>query len=118
MTTTGPKGACESWPLEKNRWPERRWSRARHTPRRGRRESTQAARLAAFLSALADHDFRRGALARFGSPAVPGQTVWPATGAGTGTVRTLDPVGTRTGTSFAADHRCAFWRTRPAGPPL
>ncbi|MFF8266912.1 carboxylesterase/lipase family protein [Streptomyces sp. NPDC016562] len=55
------------------------------------------------------------AFARFGVPAVPGQTPWPAAGAGAdaGTVFTLDPVATRTVTSFGADHQCAFWRTQP-----
>lgn len=59
-----------------------------------------------------------GAFARFGSPAVPGQTAWPATGAGAGTVLTLDPGATRAGSSFAAEHQCAFWRTQPTRPPL
>lgn len=57
-----------------------------------------------------------GAFARSGSPAVPGQPAWPATG--TGSVLTLNPVATRTSSSFAADHQCAFWRTRPTRPPL
>uniref|UniRef100_A0AAU2JJ03 Carboxylic ester hydrolase n=1 Tax=Streptomyces sp. NBC_00049 TaxID=2903617 RepID=A0AAU2JJ03_9ACTN len=57
-----------------------------------------------------------GAFARFGAPVVPGQTPWPSTGAGVGTVLTLDPVATRTTTSFDADHQCAFWRTQPPRP--
>ncbi|MFD7257667.1 carboxylesterase/lipase family protein [Streptomyces sp. NPDC059874] len=52
-----------------------------------------------------------GAFARFGAPVVPGQTPWPAAGSGA-TVLTLDPVATRTTTSFEADHQCAFWRSR------
>ncbi|MFG2710878.1 carboxylesterase/lipase family protein [Streptomyces goshikiensis] len=59
-----------------------------------------------------------GAFARFGAPAVPGQPAWPATGSGTGAVLTLDPAVTRVGSSFAADHQCAFWRTLPTGTPL
>lgn len=57
-----------------------------------------------------------GAFARFGSPAVPGQTAWPATGSGT--VLSLNPTSTQTSSSFAADHQCGFWRTRPTRPPL
>nr|WSW47476.1 carboxylesterase family protein [Streptomyces sp. NBC_01001] len=58
-----------------------------------------------------------GAFARHGVPAVPGQTAWPATGAGAAaTVLTLNPAATRTGTSFGSDHQCAFWRTQPPRP--
>ncbi|MEV7561170.1 carboxylesterase family protein [Streptomyces sp. NPDC089795] len=55
------------------------------------------------------------AFARFGAPVVAGQTPWPPTGvgAGGGAVLTLDPAVTRTTTSFAAEHQCAFWRTQP-----
>ncbi|MFE3585295.1 carboxylesterase/lipase family protein [Streptomyces vinaceus] len=56
-----------------------------------------------------------GAFARYGTPVVPGQTAWPATGSGA-TVLTLNPTATRTGTSFASDHQCAFWRTQPPRP--
>ncbi|MGW6577149.1 carboxylesterase/lipase family protein [Streptomyces sp. NPDC054945] len=58
------------------------------------------------------------AFARFGAPVVPGQTAWPPTGvgAGAGAVLTLDPAGTRTTTSFEAEHQCAFWRTQPPRP--
>ncbi|MEV7520619.1 carboxylesterase family protein [Streptomyces sp. NPDC091371] len=52
-----------------------------------------------------------GAFARFGAPVVPGQTPWPAAGS-EATVLVLDPVATRTSTSFEADHQCAFWRSR------
>ncbi|MEU9374399.1 carboxylesterase family protein [Streptomyces sp. NPDC048255] len=63
-----------------------------------------------------------GAFARFGNPVVPGQPAWPAAGAGAGagvgaaSVLTLDPAGTRTSTSFEAEHQCAFWRTQPPRP--
>ncbi|MEV0989165.1 carboxylesterase family protein [Streptomyces sp. NPDC049949] len=56
-----------------------------------------------------------GAFARYGAPVVPGQTAWPPTGSGA-TVLTLNPAATRTGTSFGADHQCAFWRTQPPRP--
>ncbi|MFI1151493.1 carboxylesterase/lipase family protein [Streptomyces sp. NPDC020817] len=56
-----------------------------------------------------------GAFARYGAPVVPGQTAWPPTGSGA-TVLTLNPAATRTGTSFGADHQCAFWRSRPPRP--
>ncbi|MET9378182.1 carboxylesterase family protein [Streptomyces sp. NPDC002992] len=59
-----------------------------------------------------------GAFARFGSPAVPGQTAWSATGSGSGTVLSLNPTATRTSSSFVADHQCGFWRTQPTRPPL
>ncbi|MFE5631024.1 carboxylesterase/lipase family protein [Streptomyces sp. NPDC056543] len=81
-----------------------------------------------------------GAFARYGAPTVPGQTPWPAAGTGTGTgkgngngigkgegngrgsgpvtVLTLNPEATRPSSSFESDHQCAFWRTRPSGPPL
>ncbi|MEU9863624.1 carboxylesterase family protein [Streptomyces sp. NPDC047971] len=51
-----------------------------------------------------------GSFARFGSPAVPGQTVWPTVGRGT--VLSLNPAATRTGSSFDADHQCGFWQSR------
>ncbi|MFJ7779184.1 carboxylesterase/lipase family protein [Streptomyces yangpuensis] len=69
-----------------------------------------------------------GAFARFGAPVVPGQAAWPPAGSGSGTdsgsgagsgsgpVLTLHPSATRTTTSFATDHQCAFWRTRPPRP--
>lgn len=50
-----------------------------------------------------------GAFARYGVPAVPGQTPWPATGPG-GTVLKLTPTGDRPDRAFAADHQCGFWR--------
>ncbi|MFG2874482.1 carboxylesterase/lipase family protein [Streptomyces sp. NPDC048337] len=53
-----------------------------------------------------------GAFARSGAPAVPDQPGWPRTGAGTGTVLTLNPLATRASTSFGEDHQCAFWRAR------
>ncbi|CAM5314822.1 carboxylic ester hydrolase [Streptomyces avidinii] len=53
-----------------------------------------------------------GAFARYGVPAVPGQTPWPTTGPG-GTVLTLSPTATRLDTAFTAEHQCAFWRTQP-----
>ncbi|MFE9480411.1 carboxylesterase/lipase family protein [Streptomyces spororaveus] len=62
------------------------------------------------------------AFARFGAPVVAGQTPWPptsaggGTGAGTAPVLVLDPAATRTSTSFAAEHSCAFWRTQPPRP--
>ncbi|MEU6986750.1 carboxylesterase family protein [Streptomyces sp. NPDC046324] len=65
-----------------------------------------------------------GAFARFGAPTVPGQTPWPAarTGAGNGsgaaTVLTLNPEATQPSSTFASDHQCAFWQTRPGGQPL
>ncbi|MGW2202358.1 carboxylesterase/lipase family protein [Streptomyces sp. NPDC001774] len=89
-----------------------------------------------------------GAFARYGTPTVPGQTPWPAAGTSTGTgkgngngigkgegngigkgegngrgsgpvrVLTLNPEATRPSSSFESDHQCAFWRTRPSGPPL
>ncbi|WP_328924136.1 carboxylesterase family protein [Streptomyces sp. NBC_00190] len=59
-----------------------------------------------------------GAFARFGVPAVPGQTRWPAVvpGAGAAPVLTLNPTAMSAGSSFAADHQCAFWRTHPPLP--
>ncbi|MER6449025.1 carboxylesterase/lipase family protein [Streptomyces venezuelae] len=57
-----------------------------------------------------------GAFARFGAPVVAGQTPWPRAGSGAATVLVLDPVATRTTTSFGAEHNCAFWRTRPPRP--
>ncbi|WP_327281892.1 carboxylesterase/lipase family protein [Streptomyces sp. NBC_01205] len=61
-----------------------------------------------------------GAFARYGAPAVPGQPLWPAGGSGAGPaqVLALNPAAIRAGTSFGADHQCAFWRTRPPGPPV
>ncbi|MFJ4860475.1 carboxylesterase/lipase family protein [Streptomyces sp. NPDC088748] len=56
------------------------------------------------------------AFARFGAPVVAGQPVWPPTGPGAAGVLTLDPVATRTSTSFGAEHQCAFWRTQPPRP--
>nr|WSX53486.1 carboxylesterase family protein [Streptomyces sp. NBC_00974] len=56
-----------------------------------------------------------GAFARYGVPAVAGQTPWPATGPG-GTVLTLSPTATRLDPAFAAEHQCAFWQGRPARP--
>ncbi|MFD9357063.1 carboxylesterase/lipase family protein [Streptomyces sp. NPDC060031] len=56
-----------------------------------------------------------GAFARFGTPVVPGQTRWPATGV-LGTVLTLNPGATQPSSTFAADHQCGFWaaQARPA----
>ncbi|MFE2145839.1 carboxylesterase/lipase family protein [Streptomyces sp. NPDC059456] len=60
-----------------------------------------------------------GAFARYGAPVVPGQPVWPASRSGAAApVITLNPAVIRAGTSFAADHQCAFWRTLPPRPPL
>ncbi|MFF5932146.1 carboxylesterase/lipase family protein [Streptomyces sp. NPDC012508] len=65
-----------------------------------------------------------GAFARFGAPTVPGQTPWPAARTGTGsgsgetTVLTLNPQATQPSSTFASDHRCAFWQSRPSGQPL
>ncbi|MFJ6479017.1 carboxylesterase family protein [Streptomyces sp. NPDC091682] len=56
------------------------------------------------------------AFARFGAPVVAGQAPWPAAGPGAATVLTLGPVATRPSTSFAAEHGCTFWRTRPPRP--
>lgn len=52
-----------------------------------------------------------GAFARYGAPAVAGQTPWPATGPG-GTVLTLGPTAIRPNPSFAADHQCGFWQAQ------
>ncbi|WP_406367822.1 carboxylesterase/lipase family protein [Streptomyces sp. NBC_01546] len=59
-----------------------------------------------------------GAFARFGSPVVPGQARWPAVvpGSGVAPVLTLGPVEAGPGSSFGADHQCAFWRTQPNRP--
>ncbi|MEU9300939.1 carboxylesterase family protein [Streptomyces sp. NPDC048269] len=59
-----------------------------------------------------------GAFARFGAPAVPGQTRWPAVvpGSGAAPFLTLNPSSVKESSSFAADHQCAFWRTRPPLP--
>ncbi|MGW6568881.1 carboxylesterase/lipase family protein [Streptomyces sp. NPDC054975] len=59
-----------------------------------------------------------GAFARFGAPVSSGRPLWPATGTGTGTVLTLNPVTTQAGSSFGSDHQCDFWRTQPTRPPL
>ncbi|MCX4985776.1 carboxylesterase/lipase family protein [Streptomyces sp. NBC_00572] len=63
-----------------------------------------------------------GAFARFGTPTVPGQTPWPATGTGNdigaATVLTLNPAATQPSSTFASDHQCAFWQTGPIGQPL
>ncbi|MBT2404240.1 MULTISPECIES: carboxylesterase/lipase family protein [unclassified Streptomyces] len=60
-----------------------------------------------------------GAFARAGTPSVPGQPQWPATGpGGPGTFLTLNPVAIRTNSSFTADHQCGFWRTQPPRPVL
>ncbi|MGW7346291.1 carboxylesterase/lipase family protein [Streptomyces sp. NPDC054854] len=59
-----------------------------------------------------------GAFARFGTPFVPGRPVWPRADAGPGPVAvlTLAPGATGAGTSFEADHQCAFWRAQPPRP--
>ncbi|MGP3683832.1 carboxylesterase/lipase family protein [Streptomyces sp. IBSNAI002] len=59
-----------------------------------------------------------GAFARFGAPVVPGQVPWPAAvpGSGVAPVLTLGPGRTGPGSSFGADHQCAFWRTQPDRP--
>ncbi|MFD4245929.1 carboxylesterase/lipase family protein [Streptomyces sp. NPDC058525] len=59
-----------------------------------------------------------GAFARFGAPVVPGQVPWPAAvpGSGVAPVLTLGPGPTGPGSSFGADHQCAFWRTQPDRP--
>ncbi|MEU7038901.1 carboxylesterase family protein [Streptomyces sp. NPDC046237] len=65
-----------------------------------------------------------GAFARFGAPTVPGQTPWPAARTGTGsgsgatTVLTLNPQATQPSSTFASDHRCSFWQSRPSGQLL
>lgn len=56
-----------------------------------------------------------GAFARYGVPAVAGQTPWPATGPG-GTVLTLSPTATRPDTEFTAEHQCGFWQGQPPRP--
>ncbi|MGR4879579.1 carboxylesterase family protein [Streptomyces sp. LARHCF249] len=59
-----------------------------------------------------------GAFARFGVPVVPGQATWPAAlpGSGAAPVLTLGPAESGAGSSFGADHQCAFWRTQPDRP--
>lgn len=59
-----------------------------------------------------------GAFARFGAPVVPGQVPWPTVvpGSGVAPLLTLGPVETGPGSSFGADHQCAFWRSQPNRP--